>query len=398
MEYFLKSKGFLKYRFRKKGNRSMKIIMIDYFLPNSIYSLELCDKLSLNHEVVLICKDNYIQNKGLNFKVYPVLHSKSRNPIQAFALYMGDLINIYRLTHQIKPDIMHLQGVQHVFWEKSLIRSLKKIVGKFFYTAHNILSHESKRGEKAALGKWYNNFDGIIVHNEMSKQMLIEASQYHGKIFVVPHGSYDTYKTCKNKKSKFTDKTVFLQFGLVRDYKGADILLDAISKLSKQVREKAVFIIAGKLTKKYYDFDLEGKVKELGIDDCTKLYLTRIEDDEVPDLFNNCDCCVFPYRHIYGSGALLMAYTFNKPVIVSSIPVFCEETENGKTGIIFEKNNSDMLAKAIERFCTLSECEKQQYRDHISEFVETKYNWTTSADLTVKAYSKADTIGESNKQ
>lgn len=375
----------------------MKIIMIDYFLPNSIYSLELCDKLSLKNEVVLICKDNYIQDKELNFKVYPILHSKSNNPVHAFALYIGDLRKMYRLAHQIKPDIMHLQGVQHVFWEKLLIRSLKKIVGKFFYTAHNILSHESKRGEKVALNKWYNNFDGIIVHNEMSKKMLSEASQYRGEIFVVPHGSYDTYKNCKEKKSKFTDKTVFLQFGLVRNYKGADILLDAISKLPQTVREKAVFIIAGKLTKRYYDFDLEGKVKELGIEDCTKLYLTRIEDDKVPDLFNNCDCCVFPYRHIYGSGALLMAYTFNKPVIVSSIPVFCEETENGETGIIFEKNNSDMLAEAIERFCALSEGERQQYRDHIREFVETKYNWTTSADLTMEAYSKTDIIYGGNK-
>ena len=56
----------------------MKIIMIDYFLPNSIYSLELCEKLSVDNEVLLICKDNYQPNgkKHNVTKILSVLHSK----------------------------------------------------------------------------------------------------------------------------------------------------------------------------------------------------------------------------------------------------------------------------------------------------------------------------------
>lgn len=364
----------------------MKIVMVEYFLPNSIYSLELCDKLSINNEVVLICKDNYKPDIKFNFEILPILHSSSRNPVQAFSLYIKDLKKIYAQVKKIKPDVVHIQGVQHFFWETCLLKAIKKTGCKCFFTAHNILSHESRKGEKAALNKWYNHFDGIIVHNKMSKKMLEEASDYKGPVYVVPHGAYGTYQDSLKNKTKYTDKTVFLQFGIIREYKGADILLEAVSMLPQEIRNKSMFLIAGSLQKRYYDFDIQAKVKELGIEDCVKLMLSRIDDDAVPDLFNNCDCCLFPYRHIYGSGALLMAYTFNKPVIVSSVPVFCEETENGKTGIIFEKNNPQKLSEAIIQFVSLNTAQRNNFCTAIKEAVNQKYNWTASAESTIKAY------------
>lgn len=364
----------------------MKIVMVDFFLPNSIYSLELCDKLSAEHEVVLICKDNYKPDRQFNFTILPILHSSSKNPAQAFALYIKDLKKIYRQVKETKADILHLQGVQHFYWETRLLKAVKKTGCKVFFTAHNILSHETRKGEKKALNKWYHNFDGIIVHNKMSKKMLLEASDYRGKIYVIAHGAYGTYKNCLRRKTNNTDKTVFLQFGIIRDYKGVDILLQAVSMLPEEYRKKALFVIAGSLQKRYYDFDIQAKVKELGIEECVELKISRIDDDKVPELFNNSDCCVFPYRHIYGSGALLMAYTFNKPVIVSSVPVFCEETNNGETGIIFEKNDPDKLSEAIVKYIVMDESEKILYQKAIQKAVEKKYNWTVSAQETLKAY------------
>lgn len=366
----------------------MKIIMIDYFLPNSIYSLELCEKLSVDNEVLLICKDNYQPNgqKHNVTKILSVLHSSSSNILQAFVLYIKDLKKIDNQIKLFKPDVVHLQGVQHIFWETLLLRKNRRIVGKYFFTAHNILSHESKKGEKASLNKWYKNFDGIIVHNEASKRMLRQVADYAGHVYVIPHGSYDTYREFHNIKKNSQNKTVFLQFGIIRDYKGIDILLEAISKLPQEIKERTHFIIAGALRKKYYDFNINKFVEDYAIEDCVELIIRRIDDEEVPMLFSRADCCLFPYRHIYGSGALLMAYTFNKPVIVSSLPVFEEETNYGKTGIVFEKENSDSLSNAIIEFCEMTIERKAKFSAEIEHLVTSKYNWTLSAKETVKCY------------
>lgn len=364
----------------------MKIVMVDYFLPNSIYSLELCEKLAENNEVILICKDNYNVAKKYNFTIRPILHSKSKNKIQGLKLYLNDLKKIMKIIKEFKPNVFHLQEVQHVFFEKKLVKKSKKIVNKTFFTAHNILSHESKKGEKRKLSSWYKVFDGIIVHNEMSREMLHKYSNYKKDIFVIPHGTYDTYKN--TKQEKVHEKITFLQFGLIREYKGVDILLEAISLLPKNICESCKFVIAGNLKKSYYDFDIYEKVKKLNIEESVELIIRRIEDDEIPNLFNNVDYCVFPYRHIYGSGALLMAYTYNKPVIVSNIPVFIEETENGSTGLVFESCDSNDLAIKIIDLYNKSQEDIIAYKNNIKNLVDKKYNWTNSAKLTIEAYSK----------
>ena len=197
----------------------MKIVMVEYFLPDSIYSLELCEKLSVSHEVVLICKDSYKPDRSFGFEILPILHSSSENPAQAFYLYQKDLKRIFAQIKRIKPDVFHLQGVRHFFWETRLLKKIKKTGCKCFFTAHNILSHESRRGEKEALNKWYGHFDGIIVHNQTSRKMLREASDNDVPVFVVPHGAYGTYKDNIRSKSKHTDKTVFLQSELSANIK-----------------------------------------------------------------------------------------------------------------------------------------------------------------------------------
>lgn len=363
----------------------MKIVMIDTFLPNSIYSLELCEKLRKEHDVVMLCKENYQTKAGEEY-VRPVFHSKSKNPIQALLLYLNDLRLIYQCAKETHADIVHFQGVHHVYLDNMLVTMLKKLGCRVVYTAHNILSHEQKANERKQLNSWYSHMDGIIVHNSESARMLKRASEYRGEVFVVPHGSYDTYSGTRIQKEENDGKISFLQFGIIRDYKGVDILLKAIALLSKEIRQKCRFVIAGKLTRDYYDLDAASMVDELGISDAVELELRRIDDDEVPDLFNRCDCCLFPYRHIYGSGALLMAYTFRKPVIASAIPVFEEETEGGKTGFLVHPEDPEDLAEKIMQFCELGLAEKEQMAAEIERLVNEKYNWTMSARKTIEAY------------
>lgn len=281
-------------------------------------------------------------------------------------------------------DIVHVQAFKNAKIEMELYERKNKKV-KLVHTVHNLLPHEAKEEDYKLYSSFYEKCDALIVHNEESKRQLIQHFNINeNRINVVPHGAYNVEAPviCQNKNGKVH----FLMFGVIRHYKGLDILLNAISKIPSQDREKMDFIIAGRQYQNQNDTDYKKMVSDLGISDCVRLVIRRIDDDELPELFGWADACIFPYTKIYGSGALLMAYAYNLPVIVSDVPVFVEETNNGKTGILFKNRDSKSLSEALITFSLLKENDKQSMKGEIKYLVEHKYNWHTSAKITENIY------------
>lgn len=163
-------------------------------------------------------------------------------------------------------------------------------------------------------------------------------------------------------------------------------MLRAIALLPSDIKKLCSFVIAGN-QKAYHDImDYPAMAEELGISNNVCFVLHYLEDQELDKLICNADACIFPYHEIYGSGALLMAYTYQKPVIASNVPAFIEETENGQTGLLFESGNPQSLADMIEKFVKLDSRQKQKFSENIRILAEEKYNWKSSADKTFKAY------------
>lgn len=147
------------------------------------------------------------------------------------------------------------------------------------------------------------------------------------------------------------------------------------------------FLVAGKQYGNQNSIDYQAMIDNLGISDCTRLINERIDDKELPKLFGWADICVFPYREIYGSGSLLMAYAYGKPVIASNIPAFVEETDNGSTGLLFQTENPKDLAKCIEEAVEMSSTEIENYKLSIKKLVDKKYNWNISAKKLFDIYA-----------
>ena len=332
--------------------------------------------------MTLICKNNYHASQELNFTLENVLHSSSTGLFSAVKGYFGDLIKIFKIIKRVSPNVFHVQGIVHQKFESIFIKIIRHYVPRTVFTAHNILSHEEKKNEKANLKCWYQLFDGIVVHNERSKTLLEEnIGKRKAKVCVMPHGTYTGYDIRHVEHDKFT----FLAFGIIREYKGVDILLNAVALLPEDIKEKIHVIIAGKQLNSY-NLDLKKIVRQKHLENCVELMIRRVDDEELPDLFGRVDVCVFPYRNIYGSGALLMAYAFEKPVIASDIPVFKEETDNGATGCLFASEDTQKLCDAIVRFTCMTANEREVLKGNIKKLREGKYNWGNSAKLLYDFY------------
>lgn len=363
----------------------MKVLMVDQWLPTQPYAEELCTQLG-HYADVTLASSRYYRAEGKPFRSKPVFETKIKEGIKGLIHYFKGLLWLYGSTLWGGYDVIHLQAFKVMRLEMSAYLLAKRLTRKkIVYTAHNILPHEEKSKEEAALKKWYRACDAIIVHNEHSKNILVNfVPEVEDKIHVIAHGAFDSFSGMAKEEKH--EKPTFLLFGMVRKYKGIDSLMKAASLLTENERKQMRIVVAGRQRKDLDDTDYSALAKQYGVEDFVELDLRRIPDEELPGLFNKADCCLFPYKEIFGSGALLMAYSFEKPVIARRIPTFVEETDDGKTGLLYDAEEEKGLADAMRRFISLSEAEKNEMKKNIRRLCETKYNWKVSAQKLAQIY------------
>ncbi len=365
----------------------MKVLMTELFLPDSIYTLELGRELKKYCDLTIFCKKGVsVQEDGIRW--IPRFYPGGSNKAAAAAEYGFSLLSLAETIRRGKFDVVHVQTMKNAKVETELYYRMRKHYKKIVYTVHNVLPHEATSKDRQIYKKFYDFCDELIVHNDSSKKSLMESFDVpETKIFVIAHGAYKTH-TSQQKAKDDNPVTNFLQFGYMRKYKGIDILLEAIALIPPEKRKNMHFTIAGKLYPKLDDTDYEGRIRKLGIEACVSFFTEHIPDEMLPELFKDVDFALFPYRNIYGSGALLMAYTYGKPVIASDIPTFREETDGGRTGFLFESENPKALADAILAAAGCSLEQMQDYQAAIQGMVLEKYNWEKSAAKTEKVYQK----------
>lgn len=376
----------------------MRVLMTELFLPESTYTLELGKELSRYVDLTVFCKKSAnipLHNPDLEkIKWKRRFYAGGKGKLQAIVEYGKGLLELKKEIKYGKYDVVHVQTFKDARYEIPVYCQAKRYCRLLVHTVHNFLPHEAKESDKKLYSEFYHTCDLLIVHNEYCKKLLVEnVGIDEKKIRVIPHGSYTlpVYKTNESRTQERSDKqhkTTFLQFGIIRKYKGVDILLKAISLLSPNERKRMRFIIAGAQLSKLDSTDYGAMIKKYGIEDCVELKISHVPDEEVSRLFAQADFCLFPYRDIYGSGALLMAYSYGKPVIASDIPAFREETDNGNTGCLFESENAEALKEAILNAESWNAIEYQNCQNKMKQLICDKYNWSSSARLLWEAYQE----------
>lgn len=363
----------------------MKILMIDYAMPRNKYADGLCKNLSQAHDFRIMIDQKLDPDFSPVYNVMPILYNGGKGKVGAIMDYGISLLKISVNLIKNRYDIVHIQTFKNAEIEMKIYTKLHKYIGKLVHTVHNVLPHEVSASDQMRYKTFYNECDALIVHNKYSKDLLMKSFQIKSeKIAVIPRGIYENKGEVYLKKQQ--DTTEFLMFGKIRKYKGIDILLKAIALIPQEYRNKMHFIIAGQQFKSLDDTDYTGMIRDLQIGDCVSFISERISDQDKDRLFYQADACVCPYTTIYGSGVLLEAYTHGCPVICSDIPVFAEDTENGKTGMLFKSEDPEDLARVLKEFVSIKNKKHMEFRRNIESLVDMKYNWKVAAKKTECVY------------
>jgi glycosyltransferase involved in cell wall biosynthesis len=160
---------------------------------------------------------------------------------------------------------------------------------------------------------------------------------------------------------------IILFFGFIRNYKGLDILLDAMK--DPRIRGAGIkLLVAGEFyeDEKKYQFQVDAN----GIRDQLILKTDFIPDREVKYYLCAADAVVQPYRNATQSGVTPLAYHFEKPMIVTNVGGLPDLVPHERSGLVAEAEPA-AIADAILRFYELGE---DFFIQHLRE-EKKKYSW-----------------------
>ena len=235
----------------------------------------------------------------------------------------------------------------------TILRKVKKNKHtRILCIADNIIPHEKRPGDTQFTKYFIKPVDVFVT---MSKDVLKDVKTFTGKpAFFTPHPVYDNYGEAVSKEEACNKigldpgKKYLLFFGFIREYKGLDLLLEAMA--DERIKASGIqLIVAGE----YYNKDAAATnnkiIEDHQLQNTVHLNTDFIPNDEVRYFFSAADLVVQPYKHATQSGITQIAYHFEKPMVVTNVGGLPEVVPDGKVGFVAEPNPVS-IADAILKF------------------------------------------------
>jgi len=235
---------------------------------------------------------------------------------------------------------------------------------------HNFIPHETRPGDMLLSKYLLGSVDGVA---SLSQSVCDDVHRFKPEMPTVasPHPLYDNFGEKVDREEACSHLGLdpkcryFLFFGLIRDYKGLDWLLDAFAKVENKDFK---LIIAGEFYahgEKYLE-----QARALQLEDRLVWKSEFVPDAEVRYYFSVADMVVQPYKTATQSGVTQIAYHFEKPMLVTKVGGLSEIVPDRKVGYAVDPN-VDSIATALRDFV-----------DHPSDFSQgiliekKKYSWS----------------------
>jgi glycosyltransferase involved in cell wall biosynthesis len=248
-------------------------------------------------------------------------------------------------------------------------------------TAHDILPREPRPGQIAATRRLLDKMDAVVVHSEHGAGRLRdELGLDADRIRVIPHGAFDYLTQLPDEKAlppelAAVEGPVVLFFGLLRPYKGIDVLIEAFHEI-----EGAELWVVGMPRMPIEPLmelaaEIRGRVR---------IIPRFVVDSEIPALFKRADIVALPYREIDQSGVLYTALAFGKPIVLTSVGGFAEVAAEGAARAV-PPNAPRALAAAIQQLLDEPE-ERRRLAAAARAAAGGRYSWDSIAQQTLTLY------------
>jgi glycosyltransferase involved in cell wall biosynthesis len=256
------------------------------------------------------------------YRIAPGAAGSRARRVAKLAQHVPDMLRARR--HARAADVVHFQWLTVQLLDVHLLPRRVPLV----LTAHDVLPREPRAGQLRAQRRLYERVDAVVVHSEhgaarLRDELAIDPARVHA----IPHGAF-THLVAQSAPRPLppelaaVERPVVLCFGLLRPYKGIDVLLEAW----RGVEDAELWIVG--LPK------MDVAPLRAAAPPGVRFVERFIVDDEIPAYFRRADLVVLPYREIDQSGVLFTALAFGAPLLLSAVGGFPEVAATGAAELV----------------------------------------------------------------
>jgi glycosyltransferase involved in cell wall biosynthesis len=251
--------------------------------------------------------------------------------------YLPSVRRLVRRIDALAPDVAHVQWLARpeldVRWLRRIARARPTLL-----TAHNAFPRRER-----AYGAWreaLETVDRVVVHSTQTLDRLAEFGIEREHMTLIPHAVFDA--PVEQPVVEPVGKTL-LFFGLIRRYKGLDLLVSALPEIVSAVPEARLVVAGDPLDPIEPTRQLAAA---LGVDGAIQWRLGFIPDGELAPLLASTTLVVLPYREIESSGVLALALGHGRPAVVSDLGAVGETVRDFGAGRAVPPEDAHALARA----------------------------------------------------
>jgi glycosyltransferase involved in cell wall biosynthesis len=302
------------------------------------------------------------------------LNASGRVPFKA-AEHLRDML---RLRRDADADVAHYQWLTMPALDSLLLPALRPRV----MTAHYILPRRPSRRQVVSARRVFGRMDAVVAHSEHGAARLRdEIGLDADKVRVIPHGTFDYLTRLPEEKPlpaelEGASGPVILSFGLLRPYKGLEVMLEAFAKLGSDAE---LWIVGNPR------MDV-APLRELAAAAPGRVrFVTRfVEDAEIPAIFRAADLVVLPYLDAENSGVLYTGLAFGKPLVLTAVGGFPEVAATGAARLV-PPGDVGALSAALSELVS-DEPARAQLAAAARAAAAGPFSWDEAARLTLDLY------------
>jgi glycosyltransferase involved in cell wall biosynthesis len=290
------------------------------------------------------------------------------------AEHLPDMLRYRRVAED--ADLVHYMWLPIPALDRRLLAPKRPRV----YTMHWRLPEAGSRIART-LTRLLAQMDAVVVHSEHGAGRLqADFGVPPERLRVIPHGAFDYLTRQENEvllpaELREVKGPVIMAFGLVRPYKGTDVLLEAF----RQVEGAELWVVG--MPRMPMD-DLRELARRAP---ATVRFVDRfVTDPEIPAFMRRADLVVLPYRNIEQSGVLYTALAFGRPLVLSAVGGFPEVAAAGAARLV-PPEDPDALAEALRELLA-DRSARDALADAATREASTTYSWERIGEATMALY------------
>jgi glycosyltransferase involved in cell wall biosynthesis len=287
--------------------------------------------------------------------------------------HVPDMLRLRKAAHGV--DVVHFQWLDVQWLDWRLLPRRPRVL-----TAHDLLPREAKPGQARAQRRCYQAVDAVVVHSEHGRRRLVEAlSLDPARVTVIHHGAFSHLTQVERaplpRELAGAERPVVLFFGLLRPYKGVDVLLEAW----RQVDGAELWVVGRPR--------MALEPLHAGARAGVRIVPRFVSDGELAALFDRADIVVLPYtstERFDQSGVLAVALAFAKPIVLSDVGGF-GEVAAARAARVVPPGDPDALARELRGL--LADRDARACLSQGAAAAATgPYSWAAAAEATLALY------------